>query len=113
MNLMHIWEPVSRLYHAGAIFYVLIYTYGPTAAHRERINEMQLEVPVDATEEDAFWTFTSMMNLHLRAYFSSKSVQMDADAIVFGKIVENLNPPLAKKLFVDLAIPPLEICRMW
>ena len=43
-------------------------------------------------EEDAFWTFGSMMDLHLRAYFSHKSVQMEADAMVFGKIAEVLQP---------------------
>ncbi|EJD04610.1 RabGAP/TBC [Fomitiporia mediterranea MF3/22] len=68
---------------------------------------------LQSPEEDAFWIFTSMMDLHLRAYFSSKSVQMEADALLFGKTVELLNPPLAKKLFYDLGIPPSEICRIW
>ena len=68
---------------------------------------------LQSPEEDAFWTFISMMDFHIRAYFSPKSVQMEADAIVFGKAVEVLNPQLAKKLFVELGIAPLEICRCW
>lgn len=68
---------------------------------------------LQSPEEDAFWTFISMLDMHLRAYFSSKSVQMEADAMIFGKVIESANPHLAKKLFVDMAIPPLEICRTW
>ncbi|KAL5534857.1 hypothetical protein ACEPAG_1322 [Sanghuangporus baumii] len=68
---------------------------------------------LQSPEEDAFWIFTSMMDMNLRAYFSSKSVQMDADALVLGRAVELTHPQLAKKLFVDMSIPPLEICRMW
>ncbi|KAI5119214.1 hypothetical protein M0805_007725 [Coniferiporia weirii] len=68
---------------------------------------------LQSPEEDAFWTFVSMMDLHLRAYFSPKSVQMEADAMVFGKAVESVHPQLAKKLFVDMAIHPLELCRIW
>ena len=54
-----------------------------------------------------------MMDLHLRAYFSHKSVQMEADAMVFGKIVEALQPQVAKRVFVDMGVPPLEVCRLW
>ncbi|OCB89507.1 RabGAP/TBC [Sanghuangporus baumii] len=68
---------------------------------------------LQSPEEDAFWIFTSMMDMNLRAYFSPKSVQMDADALVLGRAVELTHPQLAKKLFVDMSIPPLEICRTW
>lgn len=68
---------------------------------------------LQSPEEDAFWTFVSMMDLHLRSYFSQKSVQMEADAVVFQKAVEACNPALAQKLFVDLGIQPIEICRPW
>ncbi|KAH8111169.1 RabGAP/TBC [Phellopilus nigrolimitatus] len=68
---------------------------------------------LQSPEEDAFWTFVAMMGLHLRTYFSSKSVQMEADAMVFGKAVEAFNPQIAKKLFVEMSIPPLELCRTW
>ena len=55
----------------------------------------------------------SMMDMHLRAYFSPKSVQMEADALVFGKIVEALLPQVAKRVFVDMGVPPIDICRVW
>lgn len=53
------------------------------------------------------------MDLHLRAYFSHKSVQLEADALVFGKIVEALQPQVAKRVFVDMGVSPLEVCRLW
>ena len=68
---------------------------------------------LQSPEEDAFWTFVSMMDLHIRSYFSPKSVQLEADAIVFQKLVESGHPALAQKLFVDLGIQPIDICRLW
>lgn len=64
-------------------------------------------------EEDAFWTFVSLMDSHLRPYFSAHPVQMEVDASLFGKAVEALEPTLAKKLFIDMAIPPASLCRPW
>ena len=54
-----------------------------------------------------------MMDTHLRPYFSPRAVQMDVDAQLFAKAVEHMNPTLAKKLFTDLEIAPIELCRMW
>ena len=66
-----------------------------------------------APEEDAFWILVSMMDTYLRPYFSSRAVQMEADATVFGKAIDIADPKLAKKLFSDLRLPPIEICRPW
>ena len=64
-------------------------------------------------EEDAFWIFISLMDTHLRPYFSSNATQMDVDAFLFQKAVEAADPSVAKKLFVDMAIPAIRICRPW
>ena len=57
--------------------------------------------------------FVSIMDTHIRTYFSSKAVQMDVDASIFGKAVESTHPQLARRLFVELGITPVEICRPW
>lgn len=57
--------------------------------------------------------FVSIMDTHIRTYFSSKAVQMDVDASIFGKAVESTQPQLARRLFVELGITPVEICRPW
>ncbi|KAG6826478.1 hypothetical protein H0H92_015651 [Tricholoma furcatifolium] len=66
-----------------------------------------------APEEDAFWIFVSIMDTHIRPYFSSTSVQIDVDASLFGRAMDTADPTLAKKLFADLNIPPSSICRPW
>jgi len=38
---------------------------------------------------------------------------MDVDASIFGKVVESTQPQLAKRLFAELGITPVEICRPW
>ncbi|KAG6890242.1 hypothetical protein C0992_002770 [Termitomyces sp. T32_za158] len=66
-----------------------------------------------APEEDAFWIFVSLMDLHLRPYYSSTSAQIDVDATLFGRSMDNIDPSTAKKLFGELKISPLSICRPW
>ncbi|KAL5495886.1 hypothetical protein ACEPAI_1350 [Sanghuangporus weigelae] len=88
-------------------------TMVPDVQYQTSLASVAGHLLLQSPEEDAFWIFTSMMDMNLRAYFSPKSVQMDADALVLGRAVELTHPQLAKKLFVDMSIPPLEICRMW
>ena len=64
-------------------------------------------------EEDAFWIFISMMDSYLRPYFSSNVTQLDFDATLFAKALEANDPPLAKRIFVDMSIPPSTICQQW
>ncbi|KAH9974513.1 rab-GTPase-TBC domain-containing protein [Russula compacta] len=68
---------------------------------------------LQSPEEDAFWIFISLMDSHLRPYFSSNAVQLDIDASLFAKAMETVDPTIAKKLFVDMAIPPIRVCRRW
>lgn len=66
-----------------------------------------------APEEDAFWIFISMMDTHLRSYFAAHAIQLDVDASLFMKAVEGADPSVAKKLFTDMSISPVKICRPW
>jgi TBC1 domain family member 10 len=66
-----------------------------------------------APEEDAFWIFVSVMNTHLRPYFSQSSMQLEVDASLFSKALEANDPSLARKIFVDLGITPGTVCRQW
>lgn len=68
---------------------------------------------LQSPEEDAFWIFVSLMDSHLRPYFSSNAVQLDIDASLFAKAMESIDPSIAKKLFVDMAIAPIRVCRPW
>ena len=64
-------------------------------------------------EEDAFWIFISMMDSYLRPYFSSSVVQLDFDATLFARALEANDTSLAKRIFIDMSIPPVTICRQW
>ena len=66
-----------------------------------------------APEEDAFWIFASMMDAHLRTYFSTNTVQIEIDASLFSKALEAIDPVLTKKLYVQLSIAPASITRPW
>jgi len=64
-------------------------------------------------EEDAFWIFVSLMDTHLRSYFFVNAVQMDIDAALFSKALEVNDPRMARKVYVDMGMSPVAICRPW
>ncbi|KAI0668813.1 rab-GTPase-TBC domain-containing protein [Trametes maxima] len=67
---------------------------------------------LQSPEEDAFWTFISLMDTHLRPYFSN-GVQLEVDASLFAKALESNDAAVAKKVFGDMGIPSTEVCRVW
>jgi TBC1 domain family member 10 len=67
---------------------------------------------LQSPEEDAFWTFVSLMDTHIRSYFAAGQAQMEIDATLFGKAVE-ANEPAIAKVFVEMDIPPASLCRPW
>jgi hypothetical protein len=68
---------------------------------------------LQSPEEDAFWIFISLMDSHLRPYFSSNAIQLDIDASLFAKAIETVDPTIAKKLFTAMGIAPIRVCRPW
>ncbi|KII83924.1 hypothetical protein PLICRDRAFT_118717 [Plicaturopsis crispa FD-325 SS-3] len=64
-------------------------------------------------EEDAFWIFVSLMDAFLRPYFSLNTTQMEVDGALFCKAVENNDAAVAKKIFVDMGMSPVTVCRPW
>ena len=66
-----------------------------------------------APDEDAFWIFVSLMDTHLRPWFSNNTIQMEVDASLFSKALENNDTQVSKKLYVDLGISQTAVCRPW
>ncbi|KAF8956630.1 rab-GTPase-TBC domain-containing protein [Flammula alnicola] len=64
-------------------------------------------------EEDAFWIFVSIMDTHIRPYFSSTTTQMEVDAALFSRALENNDAQVARKLLVDMGILPGAMCQPW
>lgn len=66
-----------------------------------------------APEEDAFWIFISIMDTHIRPYFSTVTTQMEVDSALFSRALESNDNQVAKKLLVDMGISPPAICQPW
>jgi len=66
-----------------------------------------------APEEDAFWIFVSIMDTHIRPYFSTVTTQMELDSALFSRALESNDNQVAKKILVDVGITPLTICQPW
>ena len=66
-----------------------------------------------APEEDAFWIFVSIMDTHIRPYFSTVTTQMEVDSALFSRALESNDNQVAKKILVDMGITPPTICQPW
>ncbi|KAF8259416.1 rab-GTPase-TBC domain-containing protein [Lactarius quietus] len=88
-------------------------TMVPDIQYSKGLSFITGQLLLQSPEEDAFWIFISLMDTHLRPYFSSNSVQFDIDASLFAKAVESVDSTSAKKLFVEMGIPPIRVCRPW
>ena len=62
-------------------------------------------------EEDAFWIFTSMMDTHLRPYFSVNTIQLEVDAELFSRAIDINDPGVGRKLYSSLSIPAGEVAK--
>jgi len=64
-------------------------------------------------EEDAFWIFVSIMDTHIRPYFSPSTTQMEVDAALFSRALEANDPQVVRKVFVDMGVLPGRMCAPW
>ncbi|KAI0935551.1 hypothetical protein AcV5_003953 [Taiwanofungus camphoratus] len=85
----------------------------PDIPYHRGLTVIASQLLIQSPEEDAFWTFISLMDTHIRPYFSLNGVQLEVDASLFAKAAESNDAILAKKIFVDMAISPMSICRPW
>ncbi|OBZ78654.1 TBC1 domain family member 10B [Grifola frondosa] len=87
-------------------------TMVPDIQYNRGLAMIASQLLLQSPEEDAFWTFISLMDSHLRPYFSN-SIQLEVDASLFGKALEANDAAAAKKTFSDMAISPNTFCRAW
>ena len=66
-----------------------------------------------APEEDAFWIFISIMDTHIRPYFSTVTTQMEVDSALFSRALESNDGQVARKILVEMGILPATICQPW
>ncbi|KAG8963955.1 hypothetical protein FRC05_004357 [Tulasnella sp. 425] len=85
----------------------------PDIAYEQGLAAMAGTILLQSPEEDAFWTFLALMDNHLRGYFAVNSKQMVVDARLLQKAIETADPALAKKLYTDLRLDPVDIARPW
>jgi TBC1 domain family member 10 len=53
------------------------------------------------------------MDTFLRGYFSVNTTQLEVDATLFSKALENNDPQVFKKIMAEFSISPVKICYPW
>ncbi|KZT68515.1 RabGAP/TBC [Daedalea quercina L-15889] len=71
------------------------------------------QLVLQSPEEDAFWTFVTLMDSHIRPYFSPQQALLEIDSSLFSKALESNDAALAHRIFDEMAITPIYICRPW
>ncbi|KAH9941861.1 RabGAP/TBC [Epithele typhae] len=84
-------------------------TIVPDVTYSRGLVLIAAQLLMQSPEEDAFWIFVALMESHLRPYFFSTSVQLEVDASLFGRAVEANEPVVAKKLFGDMGVKPIQV----
>ncbi|KAG8905424.1 hypothetical protein FRB99_008970 [Tulasnella sp. 403] len=105
-TMEHLHNPIVSLLQA---YLVMV----PDITYQQGLAAMAGTLLLQSPEEDAFWTFVALMENHIRGYYARNSIQMLVDAKLFQRVVETADHWLAKRIFVDLAIDPMDVCRPW
>ncbi|KAI0038339.1 RabGAP/TBC [Auriscalpium vulgare] len=106
----------ARMSEPGGPIVSLLHAYlsmVPDIQYHKGLAYIAGQLLLQSPEEDAFWIFISLMDTHLRPYFSPNAIQMDVDASLFAKALEVADASVAKKLFVDMSIQPVRVIRPW
>src|ERR1700761_8229833 len=89
------------------------YFYDPYLSVCQGLTVVTAHLLLHSPEEDAFWILVSLVDTHMRPYYTPNCAQLDADASLFGKAVETMDPQMSRKLFVDMGLRPIDMCRVW
>jgi hypothetical protein len=85
----------------------------PDVQYRTGLTLIVGQLLLQGPEEEVFWIFVSLMDSYLRPYFSINSIQLEVDATLFSRALENSDSQVAKRVLMNMSIPPEVICSNW
>ncbi|TFY54610.1 hypothetical protein EVJ58_g8759 [Rhodofomes roseus] len=112
-DAQHIFHDQPLLDHSLVNVLQAYLTMVPDVQYTKGLAMVAGQLLLQSPEEDAFWTFVTMMDSHIRPYFSPQPVLLEIDSSLFAKALESNDAALAQRILVEMAIPPICICRPW
>lgn len=87
--------------------------YNPTIGYTQGMGFLVGMFLLHMPPEDAFWLLCALLrDIHMADYYSEEMKQMHIDGVVFGQLLQTMDPKLADKL-QTLGIEPLHFTPNW
>jgi TBC1 domain family member 10 len=109
-DVQHLRDPTGPLASLILAYTAMV----PDIRYRTGLTLIAGHLLLQAPDEDAFWMFVAIMHSHLRGYYQIHSQgQLEVDSNLFKSVVQAADPELAKRLFEDYGVRPIDICGPW
>lgn len=87
--------------------------YNPIIGYTQGMNLVAGFLLIQMPAEDAFWLMCGLLrDVHMEGYYSDEMKQLHIDGIVFGQLLQSMDPELAARL-IELDVEPINFAPNW
>lgn len=87
--------------------------YNPIVGYTQGMHLVAGFLLIQMPAEDAFWMLCALMrDVHVEGYYAGDMKQLHVDGIVFGQLLQQMDPELAARL-LELGVEPMHFAPNW
>ncbi|MCO5613978.1 hypothetical protein L7F22_068258 [Adiantum nelumboides] len=87
--------------------------YNPIVGYTQGMNLVAGFLLIQMPAEEAFWLLCALLrDVHMEGYYSGEMKQLHVDGIVFGQLLQAMDPELAARL-IELNVEPINFAPNW
>ena len=87
--------------------------YNPIVGYTQGMSLVAGFLLIQMPAEDAFWMLCALLrDVHMEGYYANEMKQLHVDGIVFGQLLQTMDPELATRL-TEMAIEPINFAPNW
>ncbi|PWN33709.1 TBC-domain-containing protein [Meira miltonrushii] len=87
--------------------------YNPIVGYTQGMNLVAGFLLIQMPAEEAFWLMCALLrDVHMEGYYSGEMKQLHVDGIIFGQLLQAMDPELAARL-IELNVEPINFAPNW
>jgi hypothetical protein len=87
--------------------------YNPIVGYTQGMSLVAGFLLIQMPAEDAFWMLCALLrDIHMEGYYSNEMKQLHVDGIIFGQLLQSMDPELAARL-TEMGIEPINFTPNW
>lgn len=87
--------------------------YNPIVGYTQGMSLVAGFLLIQMPAEEAFWMLCALLrDVHMEGYYADNMKQLHVDGIVFGQLLQTMDPELAERL-MELKIEPINFAPSW